>query len=77
MASRRGEVVIKVEATERSPRGTVFASFAFSETPVNVLTGGGYDPVTHTAEVKVCPVSLTPCDPPAKSKAGDGSVAAD
>jgi predicted molibdopterin-dependent oxidoreductase YjgC len=77
MASRRGEVVIKVEATERSPRGTVFASFAFSDTPVNVLTGGGYDPVTHTAEVKVCPVSLTPCDPPARKKAGDGSVAAD
>ena len=25
------------------------------DVPVNVLTGGGYDPVTATAELKVCP----------------------
>jgi hypothetical protein len=36
----------------------VFTSFAFSDTPVNVLTGGGYDPVTHTAELKVIPVRV-------------------
>jgi predicted molibdopterin-dependent oxidoreductase YjgC len=77
MASRRGEVVIKVQATERSPRGTVFASFSFSDTPVNVLTGGGYDPITHTAEVKVCPVSVTPCEAPPASGDGGGAVAAD
>ncbi|MBP7962491.1 MAG: molybdopterin-dependent oxidoreductase [Caldilineaceae bacterium] len=58
MASRRGSVRIKVEATPRSPRGTVFASFAFNDVPINVLTGGGYDPNTHTAELKVCPVSV-------------------
>ncbi len=51
---------MKVEASHRSPRGTVFTSFAFSDTPVNVLTGGGYDPVTHTAELKVCPVRVEP-----------------
>jgi predicted molibdopterin-dependent oxidoreductase YjgC len=60
MSSPRGSVRIKVQANDRSPKGTVFASFAFSETPVNVLTGGGYDPVTHTAELKVCPVRLEP-----------------
>jgi predicted molibdopterin-dependent oxidoreductase YjgC len=60
MSSRRGSVRIKVQANDRSPRGTVFASFAFSDTPVNVLTGGGYDPVTQTAELKVCPVRLEP-----------------
>lgn len=64
MASKRGEIRIKLKATSRSPRGTVFASFSFNETPVNILTGGGYDPITQTAELKVCPVRLTACGAP-------------
>ena len=60
MSSPRGSVRIKVQASDTSPRGTVFASFSFSDTPVNVLTGGGYDPITQTAELKVCPVKLVP-----------------
>ena len=58
MTSARGAVKIKVKATNRSPRGTVFASFSFGDVPVNVLTGSGYDPITHTAELKVCPVRV-------------------
>ena len=58
MTSSKGSVEIIVEATKQSPRGTVFCSFAFNDTPVNVLTGAGYDPVTQTAELKVCPVRL-------------------
>ena len=58
MSSPRGEVRVRVKATERSPRGTVFCSFSFSNVPVNVLTGSGYDPITETAELKVCPVRL-------------------
>jgi formate dehydrogenase major subunit len=58
MASKRGAVELAVEVTDRSPRGTVFCSFSFGDTPVNDLTGGGYDPVTATAELKVCPVRL-------------------
>jgi predicted molibdopterin-dependent oxidoreductase YjgC len=58
MTSPRGCVLIKVKGTVRSPRGTVFASFSFADVPVNALTGSGYDPVTHTAELKVCPVRL-------------------
>lgn len=58
MSSVRGSVRIKVKATTRSPQGTVFTSFSFDDVPVNVLTGGGYDPITHTAELKVCPVAL-------------------
>jgi len=27
---------------------------------VNILTGSGYDPVTETAELKVCPVRVEP-----------------
>ena len=60
----RGCVMIKVKATNRSPRGTVFASFSFNDVPVNNLTGGGYDPVTHTAELKVCPVRVKPAPAP-------------
>jgi predicted molibdopterin-dependent oxidoreductase YjgC len=59
VASRRGAVQVRVQATRRSPRGTVFASFAFPEVPINQLTGSGYDPITQTAELKVCPVRVT------------------
>ena len=58
MTSARGCMMIKVEANSRSPRGTVFTSFSFNDAPVNVLTGGGYDPITDTAELKVCPVRV-------------------
>ncbi|MDT8341934.1 MAG: molybdopterin dinucleotide binding domain-containing protein [Longimicrobiales bacterium] len=68
MSSRRGSVLVKVEATRKSPRGTVFASFAFNDVPVNVLTGSGYDPETDTAELKVCPVRVEP----AAAAAGGG-----
>ena len=37
-----------------------FASFSFSDVPVNILTGSGYDPITDTAELKVCPVRVDP-----------------
>jgi len=60
LSSSRGSVEVKVESTNRSPRGTVFASFSFDDVPVNFLTGGGYDPVTDTAELKVCPVRVEP-----------------
>ena len=60
MSSRRGSVKIRVKSTNRSPRGTVFASFSFSDVPVNILTGSGYDPITQTAELKVCPVQIVP-----------------
>lgn len=60
LSSPRGSVRIKIEATNRSPAGTVFASFSFNDVPVNVLTGGGYDPITDTAELKVCPVRVEP-----------------
>ena len=58
LSSARGTVEIRLKATTRSPRGTVFASFSFNDVPINILTGSGYDPVTHTAELKVCPVRV-------------------
>jgi len=62
IASPRGAVQVKVKETRRSPRGTVFCSFSFNEVPVNVLTGSGYDPITQTAELKVCPISIRPIE---------------
>lgn len=58
MSSARGTVKLRVKETDRSPPGTVFASFSFDDVPVNILTGGGYDPITETPELKVCPVSV-------------------
>ena len=60
LASRRGEVLVKVRSTTQSPRGTVFCSFSFSDVPINALTGSGYDPQTDTAELKVCAVRIEP-----------------
>jgi formate dehydrogenase major subunit len=60
VSSRRGSIRVKVQANQRSPKGTVFTSFSFSDIPVNVLTGSGYDPVTQTAELKVCAVKVVP-----------------
>ena len=69
LASRRGAVTVKVKATRRSPRGTVFSSFSFNDVPVNILTGSGYDPTTQTAELKVCPC---PCDTCSRTGYGRG-----
>lgn len=60
LSSARGSVEIPVKVTDMSPKGTVFTSFSFANVPVNVLTGSGYDPVTQTAELKVCPVRVEP-----------------
>jgi predicted molibdopterin-dependent oxidoreductase YjgC len=61
VSSPRGTITMKIRATRRSPRGTVFASFSFADVPVNTLTGSGYDPITETAELKVSTVRVEPC----------------
>jgi predicted molibdopterin-dependent oxidoreductase YjgC len=58
VSSPRGSVVMKLAENKNILTGVVFSSFAFSETPVNVLTGGGYDLTTQTPEYKVCPVNI-------------------
>jgi predicted molibdopterin-dependent oxidoreductase YjgC len=58
LSSPRGSVEVAVKATRRSPRGTVFCSFSFGDVPINDLIGSSYDPVTETAEFKVCPVRI-------------------
>lgn len=61
VSSRRGEVVTKVKVTPRVPPGVMFMTFHFSESPANVLTNSAFDPVTKTAEYKVCAVRVDRC----------------
>ncbi|MBI5751773.1 MAG: formate dehydrogenase subunit alpha [Hydrogenophilales bacterium] len=56
--SRRGQIKVNCHITPRCPPGTVFMSFHFSETPVNILTGSYYDPIAITPEYKVTAVDI-------------------
>ncbi len=56
--SRRGEVRAGIEVTEIVPKGVVFMTFHFAETPTNTLTSHSVDPVTQTPEYKVCAVRI-------------------
>lgn len=60
VSSRRGKVRARAKITDRSPRGVVFMTFHFSETPTNNLTGPLLDPVARIPELKVCPVRIQP-----------------
>jgi formate dehydrogenase alpha subunit len=58
VSSRRGSIVTRVTVTDKVPQGTVFMTFHYKESPVNELTNSAYDPVTKTAEFKVCAVKV-------------------
>ncbi len=58
VSSRRGNVRAKAKTTEKSPKGVVFMTFHFAETPTNVLTNPALDPVAKIPEFKVCAVKL-------------------
>jgi predicted molibdopterin-dependent oxidoreductase YjgC len=58
VTSRRGSIVTKATVTERVAPGTMFMTFHFRESPVNELTNSAYDPISKTAEFKVCAVRV-------------------
>ena len=58
VTSRRGEVEVEAQVTERVPRGTIFMSFHFGEAAANVLTNPALDPVSKIPEYKVCAVRV-------------------
>ncbi len=58
VSSRRGEIKTKVKITDVSPKGVVFMTFHFSETPTNMLTSPAMDPISNTPEFKVCAVRV-------------------
>ena len=58
VSSRRGSITTRIVITDKVPVGTVFMTFHYKESPVNELTNSAYDPVTKTAEFKVCAVRM-------------------
>jgi len=58
--SRRGSVVAKVNVSPRMRRGCVWMPMHFPESNTNRLTNDAGDPVTQTAEFKVCAVRIEP-----------------
>ncbi len=58
LRSRRGVATGRAWVTRRVPRGLVFMTFHFSESPANILTTSAADPVTGTPQLKVCAVAI-------------------
>lgn len=58
LTSRRGEVTIKAEITERSQPGTIFTTYNYTETPVNLLTLDALDRLSRTPEYKLCAIKV-------------------
>ena len=58
VASRRGEITVKVVVTKRVGQGMVFMPFHFAETCANILTNPAHDPTAKIPEFKVCAVKV-------------------
>ena len=58
LSSRRGTVTGLAHLTHRLPRGMVFMTFHFAESPANVLTGDAVDPVAKIPEYKASAVRI-------------------
>jgi len=58
VSSRRGRVKVEAKTSFRVPKGLVFMTFHFKETPTNVLTNPALDPVAKIPEFKVCAVNI-------------------
>ena len=58
VTSRRGSIVTRVTITDKVAPGVMFMTFHYKESPVNELTNSAFDPVTKTAEYKVCAVKI-------------------
>ena len=58
--SRRGKVILRARVTREVPQGLVWMSFHYRESNANWLTNNAFDPVTMTAEYKVCAVRVEP-----------------
>jgi predicted molibdopterin-dependent oxidoreductase YjgC len=56
--SRRGEVIAPARVSPVVPPGVVSMTFHFAESPTNVLTNPGIDPVAKIPELKVCAVRV-------------------
>jgi predicted molibdopterin-dependent oxidoreductase YjgC len=60
VASRRGEIVLRAEVTEKTSAGVVFIPFHFVEAAANLLTIDALDPQAKIPEFKACAVQVFP-----------------
>lgn len=58
VSSRRGEVITRVQVTDKVMPGMIWMSFHYKASPSNVITSAAYDPITKTGEYKVCAVQV-------------------
>lgn len=58
VTSRRGSIVSRVTITDKVKPGSAFMTFHYKESPVNELTNAAADPITKTAEYKVCAIKI-------------------
>jgi predicted molibdopterin-dependent oxidoreductase YjgC len=56
--SRRGEIEIKADISDRMERNTIFIPFHFVESAANRLTNPAFDPIAMIPEFKVCAVKI-------------------
>ncbi len=56
--TRRGELVVLAEVTDKVKRGVLWMPFHFSNEPTNVLTNNAFDPVCRTGEYKACAAGI-------------------
>ena len=52
--TRRGELKVVAEVSEKVKQGVLWMPFHFSNEPTNVLTNSAFDPVCKTGEYKAC-----------------------
>jgi formate dehydrogenase major subunit len=63
--SRRGDIVVKTQVTDRVGEGTLFIPMHFAAGAVNKLTGETFDPQAGIPEYKVSSVRVEPLGPDA------------
>ncbi|MXR52535.1 formate dehydrogenase subunit alpha [Halovenus sp. WSH3] len=63
--SRRGDIVVKAQVTDRVGEGTLFIPMHFAAGAVNKLTGETFDPQAGIPEYKVSSVKIEPLGPDA------------
>lgn len=52
--TRRGELIVTAEITDKVKAGVIWMPFHFSDEPTNVLTNNAFDPVCRIGEYKAC-----------------------
>jgi len=58
VASRRGEIVLRAQVSEKTSAGVVFIPFHFAEAAANLLTNDALDPQAKIPEFKACAVQV-------------------